>query len=87
MIAFDDKDGSSINLVFTGRDGEAGQAAFEQAIVTLKKELPEGYRLVEQKYDAANGTMTFKVTAPEGQKTDETIVKKLVETIKNAIKN
>ena len=74
-----------ISLLFTGHDGEAGQASFERAIVALKKALPEGYTLAEQKYDGENGTMTFKIAAPEGKKTDETLVKKLVDAVKGAI--
>ena len=74
-----DKDKGSINLAFTSRKGEAGQAAFERAVAKLKQDLPEGYRLIEQKYDADKGTMTFRIASPEGKTSDETLVKKLVE--------
>jgi len=86
MIGVDDKDGRTINLIFTGQDGEAGKAAFERAITTLKKDLPEGYKLIEQKFDADNGTMTFKIATPEGKAFDKTIVKKLVDSLKDVTK-
>jgi hypothetical protein len=81
-----DKNEGAINLIFTGQEGEAGKAAFERAVAALKKELPEGYMLVEQKYDSEDGTMTFKVAAPEGRKTDGTLIRKLVETVQEQIK-
>jgi beta-lactamase regulating signal transducer with metallopeptidase domain len=86
MGRFDDEAEGTINLIFTGQDGEAGKAAFERAIATLKKELPEGFKLVEKEFDVENGTMTFKIAAPEGKKTDETLVRKLVDSLKDAIK-
>jgi beta-lactamase regulating signal transducer with metallopeptidase domain len=86
MVGFNEKDGRTINLIFTGHEGEAGKAAFERAIVSLKKDLPEGYKLIEQEFDADNGTMTFKIAAPEGQKTDETIIRKLVDKVKEIVK-
>jgi len=86
LVETGDKNEGTINLVFTGQEGEAGQAAFERAVTTLKKGLPEGYKLVEQKYDGEDGTMTFKVAAPEGKKTDGTLVRKLVEMVQQEIK-
>ena len=82
----DDKDKGTINLAFTSQDGEAGKAAFERAVAKLKQDLPEGYKLVEQKYDAENGTMTFSIASPEGKKTDSTLIKKLVDGVREAIK-
>jgi len=82
-----DKSDGAISLIFTGQEGEAGKAAFERAIAALKKDLPEGYKLAEQKYDAENGTMTFKISAPEGKKTDQTLVRRLVDTVKDALKS
>ncbi len=79
MIGIGDKGDRTISLIFTGQEGEAGKAAFERAIASLKKELPDGYKLVEQEFDAEKGTMTFKISAPEGKKTDETLIRKLVE--------
>jgi beta-lactamase regulating signal transducer with metallopeptidase domain len=82
-----DKSDGAISLIFTSQEGgEAGQAAFERAIAALKKDLPEGYKLAEQKYDAENGTMTFKISAPEGKKTDEKIVRKILGVVRDAIK-
>lgn len=56
-----------------------GPGDYERAVVNLKKELPEGYKLLEQKFDTENGTMTFKIAPPEGKKVDEKLVRKLVE--------
>jgi hypothetical protein len=86
FIGVGDKGGQTISLIFTGHEGEAGKAAFDRALAALKTGLPEGYRITEQDYDADKGVMTFKISAPEGQKTDETLIKKLVESLKEAIK-
>jgi len=86
MVGIEGKDSRSISLIFTGAEGDAGQAAFERAGAALKKGLPEGYKIAEQKYDADKGTMTFKVEAPEGGKTETGLVKKLVESVKDALK-
>jgi beta-lactamase regulating signal transducer with metallopeptidase domain len=84
MIRISDKEGE-ISLMFTGQEGEAGKAVFERAIASLKKDLPEGYKLAEQNYDAEKGTMTFKIATPEGKKPDETLVRKLVDIVKEEI--
>ena len=87
MVGMGDKDGRTISLVFTGQEGEAGKAAFERALVTLKKELPEGYKIVEQEFDADKGTMTFKISTPEGKKTDADFMRDLVDKIKEIVKS
>ncbi|MGZ5496774.1 MAG: hypothetical protein ACXWFO_08465, partial [Candidatus Aminicenantales bacterium] len=84
IIGIGEKEGE-ISLLFTGHDGEAGQAAFERAVAKLKQDLPEGYKLAEQKYDAENGVMTFKIATPEGKKTGEALVKKLIDSLKTEI--
>ncbi len=84
IIGIGEKEGE-ISLLFTGYDGEAGKAAFERAIVQLKKDLPEGYKLAEQKYDAESGVMTFKIASPEGQKIDKALVRKLIDGLKAEI--
>jgi len=86
MIGSDDKDKGTISLIFTGQEGEAGKLAFERALVTLRKDLPEGAKIVEQKYDAESGAMTFRIALPEGGKADNTLVRKLVDSVKEAIK-
>ncbi len=73
------------STLLTGHDGEAGQAAFERAVTKLRRDLPEGYKLIEQKYDPENGVMFFKIAGPEGKKTDEALVKKLVDSLKTEI--
>jgi beta-lactamase regulating signal transducer with metallopeptidase domain len=75
---------NSIQIVLVNKGTSA--ADFERAAANLKKELPEGYKLVEQKFDPENGTMTFKISSPEGKKIDEQTVRKLVDGVKEAIK-
>jgi beta-lactamase regulating signal transducer with metallopeptidase domain len=75
---------NSIQIVFVNKG--TGPGDYERAVVNLKKELPEGYKLLEQKFDAENGTMTFKIAPPEGKKVDEKLVRKLVDGLKEAIK-
>ncbi len=86
MVGIGDKNDRAINMVFTGRDGEEGRADYERALAQLKKELPEGYKILEQKYDAEKGTMSFKVEAPEGKTTDQTLIRKIVDSLKETIK-
>ncbi|MCX6569081.1 MAG: M56 family metallopeptidase [Candidatus Aminicenantes bacterium] len=71
---------NSIQIVLVNKGTSA--ADFERAVVKLKKELPGGYKLVEQKLDAENGTMTFKISSPEGKKIDEQTIRKLVDSVK-----
>jgi len=75
---------NSLQIVLVNKGTSA--ADFERAAAILKKELPEGYKLVEQKFDAENGTMTLKISSPEGKKIDEQTVRKLVDGLKEAIK-
>jgi hypothetical protein len=84
-VAVGDKEPGAIAMVFTGHEGEAGKAMFERSIAALKKALPEGYTVAEQKFDEESGTIRFKVAAPEGRKVDETLVKKLVDAVKTAL--
>ncbi len=72
MVGIGDTDDRTISMVFTGQTGEAGRAEFEKAAAKLKQELPQGYKIVEQKYDPDKGSMNFKISAPEGGKTDAT---------------
>jgi hypothetical protein len=82
-----DKSDGTISLIFTGQEGgEEGKAAFERTVAALKKDLPEGYKLAEQEYDADKGVMTFKIAAPKGQKTDAKLIRELVESLKEAFK-
>ncbi len=87
MVGIADENGRTISLVFTGRKGDAGRADFEKALARLEKDLPQGYKIVEQKYDAEKGAMTFKIEAPEGGKTDEALVRKLVDSVKTVLKS
>ncbi len=75
---------NSIQIVLVNKGTSA--ADFERAAAKLKEELPEGYKLAEQKFDAENGTMTFKISSPEGKKIDEQTVRKLVDGLKAELK-
>jgi beta-lactamase regulating signal transducer with metallopeptidase domain len=77
---------ATINIILTGKTGDEGKKAYERALAELKKRLPEGYRLAGQSYDPENGTMIFGIAAAEGMKTDETVVRKLVEALQAEIK-
>jgi len=78
----------TINLVFTAAvGGGLGAADFERAVAKLKKELPEGYKILEQKLDAENGVMTFKISPPQGAKVDGKLVRKIVDSVKAELKS
>jgi len=77
---------ANINIILTGKTGEEGKKAYERALAELKKRLPEGYKLAGQSFDPENGTMVFGIAAAEGMKTDETVVRKLVEALQAEIK-
>jgi beta-lactamase regulating signal transducer with metallopeptidase domain len=78
------KGDNSIQIVLVNK--ETGPADFERAVVSLKKGLPDGCKLMEQKFDAEEGTMTFRIASPEGKKFDEQTVRKLVDSLTGAIK-
>ncbi len=59
-----------------------GREAYERALAKLKKELPEGYKIAESDFDEEDSSMTFKISVPEGKKTDEALVKKIVQSLK-----
>lgn len=84
-IATTGKDEGAVNLVFTGQEGEAGKAAFERAVAALKKALPEGCAIAEQEFDAEDGTIRFKIAVAEGRKTDETLVRTVVDAVRSAL--
>jgi len=79
------RDDGQIALVFSGQAGSEGQKACERAAARLKKELPEGYKIAEQKCDAETGTMTFRIDAPKDTKIDQALIKKLVECVRSEI--
>ncbi|MEN6560347.1 MAG: M56 family metallopeptidase [Acidobacteriota bacterium] len=77
--------GGDISLVFTGQEGPEGRKAYERAVARLKQELPEGCRITSQEYDPETGAMTFKIGTPKDKKTDEALVRKLVDTVRSEI--
>jgi len=78
------KDGNTIQIVVGGKG--TGPEDYERVAANLKKEMPAGYKLVGQEFDAENGMMTFKLSAPEGKTVDEQTVRKLVEGLKTEVK-
>ena len=86
-VSTEAKNESAINMIFTGLLGAEGKAGAERATAALKKALPEGYTISGQKFDAEDGTIRFEVKGPEGQKTDEALIKKMVAAVKDALKN
>jgi hypothetical protein len=80
---------NTIQILLSGIEGGEGRSTYPlgvAAIDRLKKDLPEGYKILESKYDKDAGTMTFKIAPPEGTKVDEKLVRKLVDSLKEAIK-
>jgi len=78
------KDEGVITIII-GEKG-LGRDAYERALAKLKRDLPEGYRVEESNFDEKSSSMTFKVAAAEGGTMDQTLVKKLVESLKETIK-
>lgn len=87
MVGVGDTNDRAITIIFTGRTGEEGRADYAKAQAQLKKELPEGYKIVEQKYDADEGEMSFRIEAPEGAKTDAAFIRKVLDSVKSTLKS
>jgi beta-lactamase regulating signal transducer with metallopeptidase domain len=77
---------ATIQIVTAGKAGEEGRVAYAWAAAQLKKDLPEGYKLLEQNYNEESGTMTFKVTIPKGKTDIESLIRKLVWSLKAEVK-
>jgi hypothetical protein len=86
MISSGEKDDDAIHMIFTGHKGAEGKAAVEKAAAALKKALPEGYTIAEQKFDEEDGTIRFTIKGPEGKKEDGTLIRKIVDAVKDALK-
>jgi hypothetical protein len=83
------RDDRTIQIVLTGIEGDQARKsgdAENAAVARLKKELPEGYTVMDSRYDRGAGTMTFKIASPEGKKTDEGLIRNLVEILKEEIR-
>ncbi|MCX6574773.1 MAG: M56 family metallopeptidase, partial [Candidatus Aminicenantes bacterium] len=59
IISVTADDAATIQLIATGKAGEERRVAYAWAVAQLKKDLPEGYKLLEQNYNEESGTMTF----------------------------
>jgi beta-lactamase regulating signal transducer with metallopeptidase domain len=86
MVSTGEKDDDAIHMIFTGHKGAEGKAAVEKAAAALKKALPEGYTIAEQKFDEEDGTIRFTIKGPEGKKEDGTLIRKIVDAVKDALK-
>ena len=82
IISVTADDTATIQLIATGKAGEEGRVAYAWAVAQLKKDLPEGYKLLEQNYNEESGTMTFKISSPKGKKDIESLIRKLVWSLK-----
>jgi len=76
---------ANINIILTGKTGEEGKKAYERALAELKRGCPKatsspGSPSIRER------TMVFGIAAAEGMKTDETVVRKLVEALQAEIK-
>ena len=86
VIAKDD----AIQIVLGGKG--MGREAYDRALAKLKKDLPEGYKLLESRFDEKAGPtgmiwgeMTFKIAPPEGKKSDQKLIRKLVDSLRAEI--
>jgi len=80
---------NTIQILLSGIEGGEGRSTYPlgvAAVDRLKKDLPEGYKILESNYDKDAGTMTFKIAPPEGTKVDEKIIRKLIDGLKEVIK-
>jgi hypothetical protein len=77
---------ATIQIIAAGKAGEEGRKAYARAAAKLKKDMPADFNLLEQNYDEESGTMTFKFTAPQGNKNNESLIRKLVESLKAEVK-
>ncbi len=75
-----------INIILTGKTGDEGKKSFELALAKLKKELPDGYSISSQSYDPEDGTIRFEIVAAEGKKMEESLIRRLVETLQEETK-
>ena len=82
MVKVIGNDDGMIQIVLTGKEGDAGRKSYELALAKLKKDLPEGFKLTESNFDEKSGEMTFKIASPEGKKSDGKLVQKLVELLR-----
>lgn len=59
--------------------------AYERALASLKKGLPDGYKVLKSEFEEDAASMTVTIAPPEGKPVDKTIVKKLVESLRGAV--
>jgi len=79
-----DKEDRTIHIIAGGK--ESSREDYDRALARLKKELPEGYTLLDSSFDEETGMMVVKIAPPEGEKRDPGFVRKLVDALKDEIK-
>ena len=79
------KDESAFEIKIAGKKDKEGREAYDRAVAKLKKDLPEGYTF-EPEFNEQSGAMTFKIKIPEGKKHDKSLMRKLVDSLKEEVK-
>ena len=79
IVKIKTKDDGGMMEIVIGKE-DLGREAYEGALANLKKDLPEGYKLVDSKFNEEADSMSFKIAPPEGQKPAEGLLNKLVKS-------
>ncbi|NOR14099.1 MAG: hypothetical protein GQ544_00180 [Candidatus Aminicenantes bacterium] len=74
----------NVTIVFHDNFDREHKEKFEQVVKKLKGDLPEGYELKSKIHDSS-GTITITVTGVQDDKDHESIVKKLIDSIKKEL--
>jgi beta-lactamase regulating signal transducer with metallopeptidase domain len=75
----------AITVIYKTGEVLKDEAAVARAVDKVKKALPQGYT-VEPKADKESGTLTLKIKAPDGQKVDEGLARKIVSILVEELK-
>lgn len=78
-------DVGAVTVIYKTGEVLKDEAAVARAVDKVKKALPQGYT-VEPKADRESGSLTLKIKAPEGQKVDEGLIKKIVSILVEELK-
>jgi beta-lactamase regulating signal transducer with metallopeptidase domain len=83
-VKVENKDKGGLTLVW-GQKG-LSRETYDRALAKLKKDLPEGYKLLESNFDEKAAEMTFKIAPPEGKERDPKLTRKLIDGLREEIK-
>jgi len=75
----------AITVIYKTGEVLKDEAAVARAVDKVKRALPQGYT-VEPKADKESGALTLKIKAPDGQKVDEGLAKKIVSILVEELK-